>query len=192
MHAFGPLFKRIITRIEVRHAADVATLKGVHAEVEILNFITSMNHVLMILYGAISVSVLNPETWPAIPKLIDSAKIIAKIQDATVKSTPFVVGGVILFESRNWDGVLTVPNHITKINVERGAELFGIPGLLFLEDDYEEDLKVGTFGFKTYIEKKRNLRGRKSNDFKFYHANAKGEPEGENLFETTWRTKPLQ
>src|SRR3990167_8198680 len=32
--AFGPLCKRIITRIEVRHAVDVATLKGVHTEVE--------------------------------------------------------------------------------------------------------------------------------------------------------------
>ncbi|OGQ35735.1 MAG: hypothetical protein A3F16_01500 [Deltaproteobacteria bacterium RIFCSPHIGHO2_12_FULL_43_9] len=175
----APLCGRILAKIEIRNAVDVATLKGVHAEVEVLNFVTSMNHVLIILYGVIGGSLFLPTAWPAIPKIIDAAKIIAKIQDATIESTPILVSAAILLEYRNWEGVAIIPNQIPKINTERGPSLLGIPGLLRLEDDYEEDLKVGSYGIKLY-------------NHKLFDSTAEGEPEGESLLKATWRTKPLQ
>lgn len=174
-----PLCKRIITQIEIRHAVDVATMQGIHTEVEILNNVTSMNHLLMVLYGAIAASALSPTSWGAIPKLIDAAKFIAKLQDAAVMAAPALVAVTIIAEKWRWNDLWIVPTRLPRIKSERGPSLLGIPAPLELEDDYEDELKVSAFGWKVY-------------DRKLFIANAEGEPEGEDLLHRKWRTKPLQ
>ena len=182
--ALGPLCQRIITEIEIRHAVDVATLKGVHAEAEILNTLTSMNHTLLFLYGAIVGSLIIPGLQEAIPTFIECAKVIAKIQDEIVKDVPFGIGAIISFESSIRNKLFIYPTSSQSINVKRSPTLFGIPGILILEDDYEEDLKVNVSGTKVKILMNEKLH--------IAQTTAEGEPDGESLLKANWRTKPLQ